>query len=226
MADLEHGLRINELTEATEPSTANFLAIDDGTNTYKVTIATLNRTGAENAEAFAQAAEQSANEAQSYANQAATQVQMISDAIYQTKNQLQYYVDEAADSASYAEASRKKIEALITSDYAKTAKSYAVGETGYREGEDTDNARYYAEQAALSEESAETSANTATAAASDAAEVSAEAVALIEQTRIYLTQVTFTVDFTTGNLIYNPTEAYDFTINTETGNLEWEVTAA
>ena len=226
MADLEHGLKINELTENSDPSTACFLAIDDGTNTYKTTIATLNRAGAENAQAYAEAAAASAQESESYALQAQTQVQAISDSIYQTKRQLQIYVDDAADSAAYAEASRKKIENLITSDYQQLAKSYAVGDTGYREGEATDNAKYYAEQAALSEETAVESANTATAAASDAATVSAEAVDLMEQTRIYLTQVTFTVDFTTGNLMYNPTEAYDFTINTTTGNLEWEVTAA
>lgn len=226
MADLEHGLRINELTEATEPSTANFLAIDDGTNTYKVTIATLNRTGSETASTYAEAAEVSAQQAQSYCNQAQTAVQSINDVVTAVSSQLQEYVNEAADSAASAEVSRRKIESLITSDYARMAKSYAVGDTGYRDGEQTDNAKYYAEQAAISEENASTSANTAVSAASDATEVSTEAIALLEETRVYLTQVTFTVDFITGNIIYNPTEAYNFTINTETGNLEWEVIAA
>lgn len=35
--------------------------------------------------------------------------------------------------------------------------------------------------------------------------------------------VTFEVDFTTGNLIYSSDATYDFSINTTTGNLEWEV---
>lgn len=42
---------------------------------------------------------------------------------------------------------------------AKTAKSYAVGSTGSREGEDTDNAKYYAQKA---KESADTIGNTFT----------------------------------------------------------------
>lgn len=36
-------------------------------------------------------------------------------------------------------------------------------------------------------------------------------------------QVTFTVDFATGNLIYSSNAVYNFSINETTGNLEWEV---
>lgn len=226
MADLERGLKINELTEATNPSSADFLAIDDGTNTYKVSIATINRTGSETAQEYAEAAAASAQQAESYYNQTYTAVQSINDTVTSATAQLQGYVNEAADCAASAEVSRRKIESLITSDYAKTAKSYAVGDTGYREGEQTDNAKYYALNAGISEENALNSANTAVSAANDAVTASEEAVSLLEETRVYLTQVTFTVDFVTGNIMYNPTEAYDFTINTETGNLEWEVIVA
>ena len=58
--------------------------------------------------------------------------------------------------------------AETTVENAKIAKSYAVGDTGVREGEDTDNAKYYAEQASVSleettlqAENAEQSANNA-----------------------------------------------------------------
>ena len=63
-----------------------------------------------------------------------------------------------------------------SSDYnAKLSRSYAVGGSGIRDGEDTDNAMYYAEQAQASaesatssKESASASANTATLKASEA----------------------------------------------------------
>ena len=35
--------------------------------------------------------------------------------------------------------------------------------------------------------------------------------------------VTFTIDLTSGNLIYSSNATYNFSINTTTGNLEWEV---
>lgn len=37
--------------------------------------------------------------------------------------------------------------------------------------------------------------------------------------------VTFSVDFATGNLTYTDNSAYTFTVNQSTGNLEWEVSA-
>ncbi len=42
---------------------------------------------------------------------------------------------------------RDEAEKFATSDYALEAKSYAIGGTGTREGEDTDNAKYYKEVA-------------------------------------------------------------------------------
>lgn len=49
--------------------------------------------------------------------------------------------------------------AETTEAYAKEAKSYAVGGTGLRTGEDTDNAKYYKEQSAASATKAETASN-------------------------------------------------------------------
>lgn len=55
-----------------------------------------------------------------------------------------------------------QVQELINDDYwEKMSKSWAVGDTGKREGEDTDNAKYYAEQAEASATSASTSASSA-----------------------------------------------------------------
>ena len=49
--------------------------------------------------------------------------------------------------------------AETTEVYAKEAKSYAVGGTGLRTDEDTDNAKYYKEQSAAAATKAETASN-------------------------------------------------------------------
>lgn len=59
--------------------------------------------------------------------------------------------------------------------YAKEAKSWAVGGTGSREGEDTDNAMYYAQQAEDSRNAASESAESATTSAGSASNSAAAA---------------------------------------------------
>ena len=61
---------------------------------------------------------------------------------------------------------------------------------------------YYAQQAASSADDAQT---------------------ILIRTSELLDVIKFTVDFVTGELIYNQSEAYNFTVNETTGNLEWEV---
>lgn len=56
--------------------------------------------------------------------------------------------------------------------------------------------------------------------AEDAAD---DAEAALEEIRQTLAVPTFTVDFTTGELIYDMNLTYSFLINQTTGNLEWEV---
>lgn len=55
--------------------------------------------------------------------------------------------------------------------------------------------------------------------AEDAAD---DAEAALEEIRTTLAIPTFTVDFTTGELIYDSNITYTFLINQSTGNLEWE----
>lgn len=90
------------------------------------------------------------------------------------------------------------IQAYVASALASatSSRSYAVGGTASRTGEDTDNSKYYKEQAQAYKEFVENA--------------------------IDLNIPTFTVDFATGDLIYDG-GIFVFTINNTTGNLEYEV---
>lgn len=89
--------------------------------------------------------------------------------------------------------------------FATEAESYAHGGTGSRSGEDTDNARYYSEQA---ESSKETS------------------YAILTQIQEFLNAATpeFKVDFDDGNMYQlNDDCLYDFEINSSDGGLYYEL---
>lgn len=78
-------------------------------------------------------------------------------------------------------------QALETaSGYSETAKSYAVGDTGKRSGEATDNAKYYSNSAAANADKAKASADGAKASAEAAEEEAATVSAgLSEMSRLY-----------------------------------------
>lgn len=58
--------------------------------------------------------------------------------------------------ANAAESERKASEeATVAENYAKVSESWAIGGTGARDGEDTDNAKYYSDQAKLYKEDVE-----------------------------------------------------------------------
>lgn len=75
--------------------------------------------------------------------------------------------------------------AETTVENAKIAKSYAVGNTGVREGEDTDNAKYYAEQSAESLENATIQAQNAEESANQAKEYEESAKQSIDTVKEY-----------------------------------------
>lgn len=125
------------------------------------------------AEASAQAAAQSAQDAESAAATAA------SDAVSAVRTEMQGYVDSASSSetnahtsevnAAASEANAKDSETNAKSsednaalseasaaDSATLSESWAVGGTNSRQGEDSDNAKYYAEQAQASLEAINT----------------------------------------------------------------------
>lgn len=76
--------------------------------------------------------------------------------------------------AKTSETNAKTSETNASSSASKS-QSYAVGGTGTRTGEDSDNAKYYAEQASNSASSAESSASSATSSATSAATSAASA---------------------------------------------------
>lgn len=91
---------------------------------------------------------------------------------------------------------------------ANLSKSYAVGGTGTRDGEDSDNSKFYSEQAG--------------SITSNALDKLKEVGNAIEEFEKKLTNTTFTVNTETGNLEYEDPN-HTFTVNEQTGNLEWEV---
>ena len=94
--------------------------------------------------------------------------------IYYTVNNstdnAKYYKEQAASSASAASGSNEAAWVAYNSarQEATLSKSYAVGGTGSRSGENTDNAKYYKEQAASSASAASSSASSASSSASSA----------------------------------------------------------
>lgn len=99
----------------------------------------------------------------------------------------------------------KANESLVN---ANLSKSYAVGGTGTRDGEDSDNSKFYSEQAG--------------SITSNALDKLKEVGDAIEEFEKKLTNTTFTVNTETGNLEYEDPN-HTFTVNEQTGNLEWEV---
>lgn len=80
-------------------------------------------------------------------------------------------IDAAVDNANEAAQEARDAAGDVTeaNSYAKQAESWAVGGTGIREDEDTDNAKYYAESAETSKDTAISNANSARDYASQAA---------------------------------------------------------
>lgn len=97
---------------------------------------------------------------------------------------------------------------------AALSKSYAVGGTGTRTGEDTDNSKYYSEQSQASSQTAQSYAEQAEAAGDEAINRINEALSQnVPQ---------FTIDFTTGHLKYEGGR-FNFEVQNTTGHLLWEV---
>lgn len=99
-----------------------------------------------------------------------------------------------------------------SADSATLSKSWAVGGTGQRDGEDTNNSKYWSEQSQKSAELSETYV-TKTEQAGD------EALKKIDDA-LNMNAPKFTVDLSTGHLMYEGGR-FDFQVNESTGHLEW-----
>lgn len=97
---------------------------------------------------------------------------------------------------------------------ATLSKSYAVGGTGTRTGEDTDNSKYYSAKSQVSSQTAQSYAE-------QAEQASDEVVNRIDEA-ISQNVPQFIVDLTTGHLMYQGGR-FNFIVNEPTGHLLWEV---
>ena len=80
------------------------------------------------------------------------------------------------------------IFAETAKEHSNISKSYAVGNTGTRENEDIDNAKYYAEQSALSAEASEQSASNALVSENHALDSENSALGAESRARTYATE--------------------------------------
>lgn len=112
---------------------------------------------------------------------------------------------EDADNA-FQEFEDKQID---LTKYANLSKSYAVGGSGIRDGEDTDNSKYYSEQSKISTDTAK--------------EYMDKSKEYMEDTAKFLnaTAPNFHVDFDDGRLKYNKDSSYSFSINADSGDMEY-----
>jgi hypothetical protein len=113
------------------------------------------------------------------------------------------FAESASTSATTAANS-----ATRATDSATLSRSWAVGGTGIRTGEDSDNSKFYAQ--------------TSGANATLAEQYAGDAEGAVETIRQLTIETTFSVDFTTGELLYT-SPGFTFEVNTTTGNLDWEV---
>ncbi len=93
----------------------------------------------------AQAAANSALDAQAFANDAADKVVEAEGKVAEAAEKVLEAANFAEVSKNHAETSKKHSD--TSNDYAQLSKSYAMGDTGKRENENLENAKYYYEQA-------------------------------------------------------------------------------
>lgn len=169
MADITKNIKISELDELTQEefTGAEMLVLDTGTATKKMQASDFNRASSETATAQASAAAQSATEATEAATRAETAAQRANDNVLNGVRNISDALVQAEAAATSARSSANTVRDLVNSDYALTSRSYAVGDVKdalgneYREGQSTDNAKYYAEQAKKSETNAALSVQSA-----------------------------------------------------------------
>lgn len=158
---------ISELDEITSASDTDLIAIDNGSKTSKITVANYNSNANATAKSYAEASATSASEAATSVENATKQAESAqasasaasesATAASASKDSASEYATNAATQAdnakSYASeastsANNASTSATNANDYAITSKSWAVGGTSTRDGEDTNNAKYWSQVAA------------------------------------------------------------------------------
>lgn len=134
-----------------------------------------------------------------------------------TANQTLETTNQALESANQAIQTANSINSTAEAsaddakDSATLSESYAIGGTNTRDGENTDNSKYYSQQAQASKDQAQN--------------MLTETQQILEEVNKKLVYTEFTINFETGQLEYNDLSAhnYEFTVNHDNGNLEWSV---
>ena len=126
------------------------------------------------------------------------------------------YLADVKTEVAKAEASKTAaaLSETLATESASKSESYAVGGTGTRDNENTDNAKYYSEQAKAIRDSVPTYLSQIDATAD-------EAIAKVNDALSSSTP-TFQIDLTTGHLMYTGNR-FNFQVNQDNGHLQWEV---
>ena len=134
--------------------------------------------------------------------------EVIDGSITESKLQPNFLADIRVESAKAEAAADSALASELNSE------AWAVGKKNGADIPTSDpqyenNSEYYAGQAENS--------------AANAYQSKVDAQGILEQVQDAAGNVVFSVDFATGLLMYTDTSTYNFSINTTTGNLEWEV---
>ena len=178
---------INNLPDATAAESAKAAAASAAQAATSQSIAsgaaTTAATYAEKATENASAAKTSADSAEAIAQEVAATKTRVLEAETNAKDAA------AAAAASEAHAKTSEENAAESTKNYKLAESWAVGGTGERTGEDTDNSKYYATQAASSKTAAATSATAAKTSETNAAASATAAAASAKEAASAITGV-------------------------------------
>ena len=216
-------IRIRELTETTVIDDAAFLAVDYENETHKVSVENFNANANATAKRYAEQAAASATAAAGSATAAsATSAEVdlkVTDAQgYATSaansatnsrtyaNSSQEYANAAAASANLADADADSAAASATAaaESSVLSRSWAVGGTGTRTGEDTNNARYWSDVAAAAAGGGVTSFNGRGGAVTpQAGDYTASMVGAAEANDVYTKSETYA-----KSEVYNTSQTY------------------
>ena len=192
------------------------ITLEDGTKQYVDMSALITQYEFDNTDTIALTVGENGHISASIRNGSITREMLSSDflsAITTSEN-------NAAASASQAKSSEEN--AAID---AKLSQSYAVGGSGIRDGEDTDNSKYYKEQAEMSASEAsrllEDTRVEHTGAIEDIVSKKQDVLESIDNaTSGKIAE--FHMDLETGHLLYTG-GAFNFKVNDDNGHLNWEV---
>ena len=216
-------IRIRELTETTVIDDAAFLAVDYENETHKVSVENFNANANATAKRYAEQAAASATAAAGSATAAsATSAEVdlkVTDAQgYATAasnsatnsrtyaNASQEYANAASASANLADADAdaSAASAAAAADSSVLSRSWAVGGTGTRTGEDTNNARYWSDVAAAAAGGGVTSFNGRGGAVTpQAGDYTASMVGAAEASDVYTKSETYA-----KSEVYNTSQTY------------------